>query len=52
MRLGQQVYFRLDGKLKTGMIIEEIGTDDLILLCEKEKYEVKSWKVQRVPNLK
>ena len=52
MRLGQWVYFKSDGILKKGYVRKEIGTDDLLIICEDIPYQRHHWEVRKVPDEK
>ena len=50
MRLGQLVYFKHEGVLKIGFVRKELGTDDLLVICEDISYNVKAWQIKKVPD--
>jgi len=52
MRLGQLVYFRVEGIIKIGFVSREEGTDDLIIICEKDTYKRHHWEIKKVPDKK
>jgi hypothetical protein len=52
MRIGQLVYFKHEGVLKTGFVSKEIGTDDILIICEDVSYQRHHWEIQKVKDEK
>ena len=51
MHIGQLVFFRDKGILKRGFVSKELGTDELLVICEDVSYVVKCWCIRKVkPN--
>ncbi len=49
MKIGQAVYFRHDGKVKTGLVKEELKNDELLLVDVDTIYIRKAWEICVVP---
>ena len=50
MRLGQMVYFKDAGIIKQGCVLKEIGTDDVLIICEDVAYQRHHWEIRKVPD--
>lgn len=46
--IGQLVYFRDNGILKKGFVSKEIGTDDILIVCENISYQRHHWEIRKV----
>lgn len=52
MRMGQKVYFKDAGIVKQGFISKEIGTDDVMIICEDVSYVRHHWEIKKVAEKK
>jgi len=50
MRIGQMVYFKDSGIIKEGFVSKEIGTDDILIVCEDVSYQRHHWEIKKVPD--
>jgi hypothetical protein len=48
MHKGQLVFFRDNGVLKQGFVTKEIGTDDVLIICEDISYQRHHWEIRKV----
>jgi hypothetical protein len=52
MRMGQMVYFKDNGIVKQGFVSKEIGSDDVLIICEDISYQRHHWEIAKVPDKK
>ena len=50
MRMGQMVYFKDAGIIKQGFVSKEVGTDDVLIICEDVSYQRHHWDIKKVPD--
>jgi hypothetical protein len=48
MLLGQMVYFKENGELKSGFVSKFIGDEDLLIISEDISYTRKYWEVVKI----
>jgi len=48
MHIGQLVYFKDNGIVKEGFVSKELGTDDILIICEDVSYVRHHWEIRKV----